>query len=263
MKEPEIIVANQTYGYGNIPYASSGDNALDSVSCECAGGLANVRAVTSWCIPGWNHLKRQDEASAGTQLLMSWSAEPVSSWRRQYPPESSGMCAGGTPWRIGDGTAAKDWKANRDGPMTISSVPIKETPEMEHIWVMGPAHVVIVVVKPVITSRTSEGPLDSCGRPQQDWSGILPFGAIRFRLHRWVAVLNISRPQKHLVQFFPYPVGDGEVCIKPQGKGAHERQRFQPDRGNPAVRDDRGLGGNGCVVIFQPVGGMPRVCNGM
>ena len=155
---------------------------------------------------------------------------------------------------------SRDWNANRDGPVTISDVPISVAREAGHVRVMGLAHGVIVAMTPVIISRRSQGPLDRVSHSIRKVEGIWPSLPSNFG--------STGGPQRYAsaghgtstVQLFQT---NDEVCSKPQGKTAHETEGhgLKPYSRDETVRDFRGLGGNGCVALFQPAGGMPWVCN--
>jgi hypothetical protein len=126
------------------------------------------------------------------------------------------------------------------------------------------AHGAVVAMTPVITSRKSKGPLDHVCHRQREVNGVLSLGLSGSGCTDGPQLRNsASVGHKTAVQLVQRPGVDDEVCSKPEGKAAHEiyeRQGLKPDTGNRSVRDFRGLGGNGCVAVFQPAGGMPRVC---
>ena len=256
MQEPENIVANWTYGDGNTLYASSRDNVLDSASYDHTGGLASCRAVTSWQLPGWNCLKHREVASAriwfadeGECRTTAYMVKTVSADEFRYVSRRNSPV-----YRQRHGS--RDWNENREVPSTISDISISVTREVRYVRVAGMTHGVVVAVTPVITSRRSQGPLDHDGHLQREVDGVLP---------AWLSSSGCTGgPQSvghktSAVQSFQFSGVYDEVCSKPQGKAAHERHGLKPDTGNRSVRDFRGLGGNGCVAVFQPTGGMPWV----
>ena len=155
---------------------------------------------------------------------------------------------------------SRDWNANREVPPAFSDAPISATHEVGHVRAVGTAHVVVVAMMPVITSRTSEGPLDCAGHPQRKVEGA------------WLRSVNFGctdGPQRNSIS---RSENVGSACsFKRMAKCASNRKGrlhmkwhgLKPDSRNETVRDYRGLGGNGCVASFQPGGGMPRVCNGI
>jgi hypothetical protein len=155
---------------------------------------------------------------------------------------------------------SRDWSANRDGPMTISDVLICAAHKKGHVRVMGLAHGVIVAMTPVIISRRSQGPLDCAGHSIRKVEGIWPSLPSNFDCTDCPQLYASAGHGTSTVQFFQT---NDEVCSKPRGKTAHEIEGhgLKPYSRDETVRDFRGLGGNGCVAVFQPAGGMPRVCN--
>ena len=203
----------------------------------------------SWQLPGWNCLKHRERYSARIRFAGERECRAILHMAKAVSIDEFGyVCRwNSTVYRQQHGS--RDWNANRDGPSTISDVPISITCEVGHIRVEGLAHGVIVAMTPVITSRRSQGPLDHDGHLQREVDGVLPV---------WLSSSGCTDgPQSvghktSAVQSFQFSGVYDEMCSKPQGKAAHERHGLKPYSRNETVRDFRGLDGNGNVDVFLP-----------
>ena len=248
MEEPENIVANWTYGYGNIPYASSEDNVPAVERLDHTEGLASYRAATSWRMPGWNCLKYRNGPCVN-MVAGSRECRAPGLWVKAVSGGKFGYVHLWSSPVYRQRHVSRDWNANREVPPAISDAPISITCEVGHVRAGGTAHVVVVAMMPMITSRTSEGPLDGAGHVQWKvegtWQLPVNFGCTDGPQH-----MGISRSQNV-----------GSACsFKRIAKCASNRkgrvhmkwQRLKPDTGNRSVRDFRGLDGDGGIGVFPP-----------
>lgn len=173
MEEPENIVANRTHALSNPACASSEDNALAVGRLDHTGVLASYRAVTSWRMPDWNCLKHR-KVHCVNMVAGRRECRAPGLWVKTVSGGKFGYVHLRSSPVYRQQHGSRDWNANRDGPVTISDVPISDAREMGHVRVMGSAHGVIVAVMPVITSRRSQGPLDRAGHLQWKVEGTWP-----------------------------------------------------------------------------------------
>jgi hypothetical protein len=173
MEKSETIVADPTCGMGNHLHVSSGDNVLASASWGRAGGLAICRAATLR-----NHCS---VVRSTTWTRFKWKKVGVLSFLalgESSTPEQVRMNAlGATPRRMDGGTMVKRTEMQgRDAPHSISVAAGMRDANSSCVWECGTAHEAILAVKPVITSRASEGPLGFRGRGVCEGLGYCPNG---------------------------------------------------------------------------------------
>ena len=120
MQEPKNIAANWTCEYGNIPHESSRGNVLALARGDRTGGLAIYRAATSWRMPGWNCLKRQDTISARIRFADEGECRTRLSRVKAVSEGKFGYVHLQSSLAYRQQHGRKDLDANRDGTSSIS-----------------------------------------------------------------------------------------------------------------------------------------------
>lgn len=232
MEESTTIVADPTCRLGNRLHASSGDDALASVTWGPAGGLASHRATTSNGIA--SSAVRRDHTN-GVQV------EQMGVPSQSHCGEGNTFgrmdrCARRTPRRTGSGRMTGTEVQSRDDPYPISEAAGTPKANSSHIRGCGSAHEAIVAMMPTITSRMSEGPLGSVAMEGVECLGYSPKG-----LHD-----PLKSRATSLWRSPHQTISDG-------GKGAGDgrTRSLKPDSGNPTFRDFRGDEGNLTILGFR------------
>jgi len=249
MEKSETVVVNWTCEEGNYSHASSKGYVPAVARLGRTGGLTSDQAATLR-----NRCSVEKYAHMNAVRGKNGSAEPLLNGRRQYSQASLDICTWETPRRKGGSMVTRTGAQSREGACSISGATGMLQTNSNLIWEQGLAHEVVVAVRPVITSRKSEGPLGFHGYGQHGGLGDCD------KASPWVAGHDIKRPN---VVHEPTlkrsgHAYHGEVYRKPYGKAIDESGSLKPDWGKPAVRDFRGGGGNGGVFCTGRI--TPGIC---
>ena len=246
-----------------MPYASSRDNVLDSVSYDHTGGLANCRAVTSWQLPGWNCLKHRKGSPARIWFAGERECRASRLMAKAVSADEYGYVCQSELYDVKATARQQRLKCKQGSSLNHQQCLYKRNPGNEiysdcgnGAW--GCSSSDAGDNKPEESRTPGLCRSFVTGREGSSVLGTISSNCTDGLQLRYVA--SVSR-KTSIVQYIQLPGVDDEVCSKPQGKAAHERHGLKPYSRNETVRDFRGLGGNGCVAVFQLAGGMPRVCN--
>ena len=236
MQEPENIVANWTWKYGNILHESSRDNVLALARGDRTGGLAIYRAATSWRMPGWNCLKRQKYSSAGIRLRMKDSAESVPCGRRQNLNARLGTCTFRALWRRDSSTIEEVWMQTGKGHDPSASVRNADANSPGN-WDHAPADGVVIPMTLPITKEKRKGPLGLTARRNERTEVITRKGYQHYP-EWWTKCTMLETP-------LTWNLDKAHSNLSGKGCADAVSLSLKPYWGKPAVRDFRGLVGNG------------------